>query len=243
MKISKLREKLIDEYKYKIEMHAHTTPASACSDVLPEDLVEMYHKKGYNGVVVTNHFNNYNVDRMPELDKEDFLDAYIKNIEDAEKAAEKYGMKIYWGTELRFDENSNDYLIYGVDREVLSVCYDYFSKDLATFRKEVKFPKSVLIHAHPFRSGMTLMPPELVDGIEILNLHPGHNSAVANSTRYAYETKAKIKTAGSDFHDEKHLACSALRVKAMPEDSFGLAKILKSGDYILEIGENAIVLP
>lgn len=109
------------------------------------------------------------------------------------------------------------------------------------------------MHAHtsPMSLCGELAPEDVVklyrqkgySGVEIMNLHPGQNSAVANSTRYAYETNAKIKTAGSDFHQVSHLACSALRAKAVPEDSFELAKLLKSGDYIFEIGENAIVLP
>ena len=36
-------------------------------------------------------------------------------------------------------ENTNDYLIYGVDREILLTCYDYLTKGVECFRKEVAF--------------------------------------------------------------------------------------------------------
>ena len=54
-----------------------------------------------------------------------------------------------------------------------------------------------------------------------------------------------IKTAGSDFHHKGkgHEGVSALRTKTLPKDSFELAKILKSGDYLFEIGGDSIVLP
>ena len=45
--------------------------------------------------------------------------------------------------EIRFTENVNDYLIYGVDRDILSVCYDYLTKGVEVFRKEVKLQNSV----------------------------------------------------------------------------------------------------
>lgn len=231
------------EYKYKLELHAHTAPASICSQISPQRLVELYSSHGYHGIVISNHYNTFNISRFPKLSKEEYIDLYIKDITETEEAAKKYGIKIYWGAELRFDENMNDYLLYGVDHKILCDCYDYLATDLKTFRKKVLLPKSVLIHAHPFRMDMTLMPSELLDGIEILNLHPGHNSAVSLATRYAYETNAKIKTAGSDFHEEAHLGSAALLSKTLPEDSFELAELLKSGDYLLEIGENAIVIP
>ena len=91
---------------------------------------------------------------------------------------------------------------------------------------------------------MTMCNPELLDGAETFNLHPGHNSRIGIAVRYAAENGLKITTAGSDFHhpDRGHEAVSALRTKDLPKDSFHLAKILKSGDYIFEVGENNIVL-
>ncbi|MBE7022950.1 MAG: PHP domain-containing protein [Ruminococcaceae bacterium] len=243
MTVSELKHTLRKDYKYRIELHAHTSPVSSCGAVSPEDMVELYHQRNYHGIVVTNHFNRYNIERFPEFSKEAYIDSYLKAVDDAKKVAEKYGITVFVGAEIRFDENPNDYLLYGVDRDILSVCYDYFSKGLEAFRKEVKLPGSVLVHAHPFRNGMTRVSPELVDGIEILNLHPGHNSSVALSTRYAYETKAKIKTAGSDFHEKFHLGCGALLAKEMPTDTFELVELLKSGDYLLEISGETIVLP
>ena len=55
----------------------------------------------------------------------------------------------------------------------------------------------------------------------------------------------EIITGGSDFHhpDLKHEGLSAMRTRCLPEDSFGLAEILKEKDYILELGRGILILP
>ena len=126
---------------------------------------------------------------------------------------------------------------------MLNVFYDYIPADLATFRKEVQLPNSVLLQAHPFRANMVLADPALLDGMECLNLHPRHNSAVGLATQYAYEKNLKIKIAGGDCHDSGDEGTAALRTKFLPKDSFEIAEILKSGDYVFEIGGDSLWLP
>ena len=240
--MNSLKDKLCKEYKYRIEMHAHTLPSSPCSEVSPEELAEIYANEGYDAIVLANHFIT---ELMDNKSKEQALDEYMDSFSALEKACEKYGITALLGAEIRFTENYNDYLIYGVDKNILSVCYDYLAQGIETFRKEVKLDKSVFIQAHPFRRGMEFVNPALLDGIETFNMHPGHNSAIGLATKYARENKMNIKTAGSDFHHKGkgHEGVSALRTKTLPKDSFDLAKILKSGDYLFEIGRDSIVLP
>ncbi len=237
-----IKDELIKEYKYRIELHAHTRPASPCSEVVPKELVKTYHELGYDAVVVTNHFVKW---IFREQTKEEALEGYLKDYEDTCLAAEKYGLKVYLGAEVRFEEYLNDYLVYGVNREILSACYDYFDEGVEAFRREVPLNDSVFIQAHPFRKDMTPVEPEILDGIEVFNMHPGHNSAVGLAAKYARENNFGIITAGSDYHhkDRGHEGVSALRTKYLPEDGFELAKLLKSGDYLFEIGGSQIILP
>ena len=240
MKAMDFKEQLKSTYPYRIELHAHTKPVSPCSEIPPADLVQAYIDQGFHGVVITNHFN---LEYLLGLPKEEALDYYLSGYEEARKAAAGTGLQVLLGTEVRFNEHPNEFMIYGVDRQILSECYDYLEKGLAAYRNDVKLPDSVLIQAHPFRDRMLRREPELMDGIEVFNMHPGHNSRVAQAARLAASIPGCIKTVGTDFHHPGHEGLCALRVRQMPRDSFDMAAILRSGDYVFELGGDAIVLP
>ena len=240
MKAMDFKEQLKSTYPYRIELHAHTKPVSPCSEIPPADLVQAYIDQGFHGVVITNHFN---LEYLLGLPKEEALDYYLSGYEEARKAAAGTGLQVLLGTEVRFNEHPNEFMIYGVDRQILSECYDYLEKGLAAYRNDVKLPDSVLIQAHPFRDRMLRREPELMDGIEVFNMHPGHNSRVAQAARLAASIPGCIKTVGTDFHHPGHEGLCALRVRQMPRDSFDIAAILRSGDYVFELGGDAIVLP
>lgn len=236
-----LKQNLKAEYPFRIEMHAHTSPVSGCSDVKPRELVEIYKEHGYDAVVITNHLISWSFHHSPTKN----VDFYLKDYEEAVKYGEELGIKVLLGVEYRFDENHNDYLLYGVDRDIITLLFDCFSMGVERFRKEIELKNSVFIQAHPLREICELCNPDLLDGIETFNMHPNQKSQNARMVRIAAQNNVKIKIAGSDFHHKNcdHEALAAIRTKFIPKDSFELASILKSGDYILEIGEDSLVLP
>lgn len=237
-----IKQELEKQYPFRIELHAHSKPVSRCSEVTPEELIQTYAELGYHGLVLTNHFvwNSH-----PQWGKDEFLTWYQKDYRDACAFGEQYGVKVYLGAELRFCENQNDYLLYGADSEMLATAYDYLDKGLAEYRKGAELSHSVLVQAHPFRSGMERADAALLDGIETFNMHPGHNSEIGLAIRYAKEQHFPIVTAGSDFHhpNRGHEGLAALRTKILPEDSFALATLLRTRDYAFELGGESVVLP
>lgn len=237
--IDEIKEYLSGLYPYRIELHSHTNPVSGCSEIPPEELVRIYSEKGVHGIVITNHLTP----SLLNQDKDGAICRYLSDYEKAKDAATAYGMSVFLGAELRFSENMNDYLLYGVDMEILKTCYDYLSQTVTAFRQEVALPNSVFLQAHPFRNGMMLCDPALLDGMECLNLHPNHNSRIGMATRYAYTQQLSIKTAGTDFHHPNHEALALLRTRQMPKDSFDIARILKSGDYVFELGDRSLWIP
>lgn len=241
MNLKELKSEILSQYKYQIELHAHTCPVSGCSQVTPKDMVDTYKSLGYDGVVITNHFM-YQHNRVT---KEEYVDFFIRDYEQAKTYGDEVGLKVYFGAEIRFTEWDNDYLIFGIDKEMLSEIYDLLPHGIENFRKTYAMPDSVFIQAHPMRDGMKLYDPSLLDGIEVFNLHPNHNSKVGLASVYAKENNIPIIIAGSDFHhpNRNHEGLSALRATYLPEDSFELAKVLKAGDYLLEIGRNNIIIP
>ena len=46
---------------YRYETHLHTYPVSACGHVSVEDNLDFYKEMGYDGVFVTNHFVDGNI--------------------------------------------------------------------------------------------------------------------------------------------------------------------------------------
>ena len=51
--------------------------------------------------------------------------------------AKTFGIDTVLGCEIRFTDNKNDYLIYGVNREILEESFDYLDGDLKTYRENV----------------------------------------------------------------------------------------------------------
>ena len=236
-----IKQQLKEHYCYKTELHVHSSPGSKCSRLSVGEIVDRYVAHGYDAVVLTNHFM---YDYFEGVTKDEAIDFYYHDYNDMCALGEKYGLKILLGSEVRFTENMNDYLIYGVDRSVLGKVWDYFEKGVETFRKEVKLSDSVFIQAHPFRDPCVPVDAALLDGVEVFNLHPHHNSRIGMAALYAKENNKTLVTAGSDLHypDKGHSGTSAMRTAVLPKDSFELAQIMKTGDYLLEIGNN-IILP
>ena len=233
-------DKTIDltEYKYKIELHAHTMPASPCSDMTPQMLIERYAALGFDGVAITNHF----IDFLLKSDNpQEVSDTYLKDYYDAKNYGEKHNIKVYLGMEVRFPENSNDYLVYGIGEEDIKRIHSYIHSDYITFYNEFKNSENVILQAHPFRNNIVLQDARYVDGIEVFNMHPGHNSRVALANKYAGEHGNFIKTCGSDFHHEGHQGMGATLMKELPEDSFDLARMLKSKDYLFNLAGSVVI--
>ena len=240
MNLENLKNELKNAYNVRIELHAHTSPVSGCSEISPKEMIDTYIKCGYNAVTITNHFN-YMGERFT---RDEYIDYYLKDFDEAKEYGEKMGVKVILGAEIRFTENNNDYLIYGVNREILKDIYDLLPYGIENFRKNYKMENSVFLQAHPKRDGMVKVDSKLLDGIEAFNLHAGHNSRVGQAALYAKEENMGIIIAGTDFHhkNQGHEGLSAVLTKEMPEDSFALAKILKSKDYLLEVGRENIIL-
>ena len=170
---------------YKTELHAHTSPASGCSDIPPAELVKLYKENGYDSVVVTNHFTS-NLKGETAKEKIDwYLDDYYKCLE----AGKELGLNVILGAEVRFDENINDYLVYGINPDDLKDIYSMLSYGIDRFYSEYKNDRNIIIQAHPMRDNITFVKPESLDGIEAFNLHPNHNSRIGLAAKFAIAKK------------------------------------------------------
>ncbi|MBR0348667.1 MAG: PHP domain-containing protein [Clostridia bacterium] len=229
----KATEEFKNLYPYRLELHAHSSPASGCSEVPADELVRVFKEAGYDGIALTNHFIA-NSDYTGS--KENTIEMFKKDIYLAQETGDKLGIKVYAGAELRFHNHSNnDYLFFGYTLDELPDIFDYLNTDLETFVKEYKKESSLLIQAHPFRNNMIRMNSDLLDAIEAFNVHQNHNSRVAVAAKYA-AAEGKIMTVGSDYHHPGFEGISATRTKTLPKDESELISIIKNEDFIMEIG-------
>ncbi len=229
---------MFEEYKYKTELHAHTSPVSGCSHILPEHLVDTYVQRGFTSIAITNHFM---YDKNKSTDPAKKIEYYLNDYYKAKKYAEKYGLNIILGCEARVSENENDYLIYGIRDEDLYKIEAVLDNDIIGFYKAVKNDTNMIFQAHPFRDGMVRADLSSIDGIEAFNLHPTHNSRVGVAARYAREHNLQI-ICGSDYHDEGCDALCSILTKEEIKDSIQLADILKKKEYIIEISGYKLLL-
>ena len=225
-------ENFLSQYKYKIELHAHTSPVSPCSELVPREFIDRLKSKGYDAVVVTNHFFPWG----PFMKEEDPVGAYLADFEEARRIGEEEGIAVLLGAEFRFEENNNDYLVFGVDEAFLRETVKRFDLSFRAFYEIYHADNRLICQAHPFRNGIVAMDGAHMDGIEAFNMHPGHNSRICTSAQYADEQNIPILLIGTDLHHRGHEGSAALRAKTLPKNNDELVALLRSGDYIFEIG-------
>lgn len=219
---------------YKIETHLHTTYISHCGWLGSQALMKAYAAAGYSAICVTDHYNR---DTFPYIRLDlsapgSKTDAFLEGFYRMKAEGEKYGITVYEGAELRFDESPNDYLLYGFHHELLADPEATMRMGLEAFAPKYRADGALLVQAHPFRGKCTPARADLIDGIEVLNLNPRHDSR--NELAHAYaEEHGLIMTAGSDCHRPGDEGTSGILSETLPRDSFELAELLRSGKFEL----------
>ena len=185
---------------YKYETHLHTYPVSRCAKAGVKESLEYYKSLGYDGVFITNHFLDGNIDIDSEKPYEEKIEFYFSDYEKALEIGKKIGIKVFLGLELSYE--GTDFLIYGLDKnwylshpEIMQMQ----KSDELTFMKE---NGALIIQAHPFREASYIdqirLFPRNVHGIEIVNAcrteEENHMAKI-----YA-EHYGLLKFAGSDNH-------------------------------------------
>ncbi|MFW6006764.1 MAG: PHP domain-containing protein [Bacillota bacterium] len=214
---------------FKYDIHVHTDEVSPCGKIEAEKMVKLYKKAGYAGVVITDHFRSrFFTDINTGISHEEKVDRYLLGYRKAKKLGDKMGIKIFWGLEITFPENSNDYLVYGINEEILNKYRNITEIGLAEFYKLMKkINEDILIfQAHPFRTGTTIMDPELLDGIEIYNGNPRHDSRNELALKFAQRHGLR-KISGSDFHQLEDLGQGGIILPEKPETEADLVQMLK----------------
>ncbi len=223
---------------YRIETHLHTTHSSECGWLDAAALAEAYQKAGYAALAITDHYNRdtfqyLGVDTTAPGDK---VGAFLNGYDKLREACGKRGITVYKGAELRFDECCNDYLLYNYPNELLEDPETVFRMGIAAFAPLAREAGALLVQAHPYRKKCTPAFACYLDGVEVLNLNPRHDSRNDRAEEYA-ALHGLLRTGGSDCHRSEDVAAGGILAEELPEDAAGFVRLLRSGKYTI-IGKN-----
>ncbi len=221
------------------ELHFHTKETSSCGMVSALDSVPRYKEAGYDLIVVTDHLNRFHFYDyyFNGMSWEQALENWLAGYRAACKAGEECGIKVLLGAEIKFDTNNNDYLVYGITEELLRnnpLLWELGEEAFSRFAKENGL---FFAQAHPYRDTMVRCDPSLLDGVEIHNAHPHHNSRNELAVKFCKENDL-IPLCGQDFHDSDALRGYATIFHTSINNTKELVEKLKARDYELYFPEN-----
>lgn len=156
---------------FKYETHLHTYPVSKCARAGVRENLEFYKSLGYDGVFITNHFldGNINIDRSLPYDER--IAFYFSDYDEALEIGKEIGIKVFLGIETSYQ--GTDFLVYGLDKAWYASHPETVtmkkSEQLAFFMEN----GALIIQAHPFREASYInhirLFPRQVHGVEIIN--------------------------------------------------------------------------
>lgn len=219
---------------YKIETHLHTNHVSKCGHLTAAEIVKGYAEAGYSALIVTDHYNRTTFDFLgidpaaPGDKLTPFLDGYRRVREEAEKV----GIRVFRGAELRFDECDNDYLFYGWLDDILAEPDAVFRMGIAGFAPMARAAGGLIIQAHPYRRSCTPAIARYLDGVEVLNRNPRHDSHNDRAEAYAQEY-GLIRSSGSDCHRTEDIALGGIVTDYLPSDILSMTRLIRSRRFEL----------
>lgn len=212
---------------YLFETHFHTPVTSHCSKVPAEEAVPAYKKAGYSGICVTDHYYKdwFYEARFDGKKWSEKTDVWLDGYRSAVKAAEGLDMSIILGLEIRFTDNMNDHLVYGVTEELLRENPELYNMSVAEFKAFAEENGLFFAQAHPFRSICSPRNPKHLHGVEIYNGNYRHQSHNETALEFA-KSNSLVQISGSDFHMMEDLGRGGIYLEKLPQNSAELAKML-----------------
>ena len=213
--------------------HTHTSETSRCGHLPAAEVVERYVKQGFTGLVVTDHLHPEYLSRIDVHHSWDaVMDHYLTGYHASKKRGDELGFDVILGTELRFPENNNDYLVYGIDEEWLRshpyVCCMSAREFFEKFHTEV-----LIIHAHPYRDGNTEVFEDAVHGSEIINGNPRHENGNEKALDMCRRHPDFFRLAGSDTHQAGDEARAGIILPERVTDSYAYKKMIETLNFQL----------
>ena len=185
---------------YRYETHVHTSPVSKCAKATVRETVEFYKAMGYDGIIITNHFLDGNIDIDPSVPYKEKLDFYYADADEAEKLGREIGLQVFCGEELSY--GGTDFLIYGLDRRFYYEHPEVMEMDKRSELALLADNGAFISQAHPYREAFYIdhirLYPRSVHAAETVN---ANRTELENRMADIYaDAYGLLKTAGTDNH-------------------------------------------
>jgi len=222
-----------------VDLHVHTSGISQCAQANYKEMVNAYVDAGFDGVVLTNHYNFlYTKEYGGEFSRYDYYKRYIQEYYEARDYGKMKGLKVFFGAEVAISLPKCPYaefLYYGLqplDIDTYSDMYDYDQKGLYDVAQK---ENAVLVQAHPFRIQQGHFPhnPKYMHGVEI-NCHAKFFRDEEKVRAMAKEHNLLI-TCGSDFHVTFQAGAAGVRFNQFIIDERDMAQKIREGAYEIYI--------
>ncbi len=188
---------------YKYETHLHTYPVSACAKSSVREVLECYKQMQYDGVFITNHFLDGNINIDKALPYEEKIEFYFSDYENALVLAKEIDIKVFLGVEMSY--KGTDFLVYGLDKE-------WFLSNPQIMQMKPRGKLAYLmenggyiVQAHPFRQAAYIdhirLFPANVHAVEVIN---ACRTDLENKMAKIYAQNYNLaEVAGTDNHRGK----------------------------------------
>ena len=220
---------------YLYETHCHSSQCSLCARSTAQELVQAYHRAGYAGLVLTDHFiyGNTAVDASLPWDKrmQCYYDAYLQ----AKQAGEELDFDVIFGIEHAYGDGK-EVLLYGIGLDFLLSNPDIPALSLDELVRRVTQAGGIAVQAHPYRDryyvNMAVEPrADIVDGMEIYNA-----ANLPGEDRKAWHLAQQgdyILTSGGDIHfaGDPRIGQAGLLLPHRVKDHREFVQALKSRSY------------
>ena len=191
--------------QYKYEIHMHTYESSACGKTHARDYIRPLIEKGYDGIIITDHFFRGNTRPDRNLPWPEYIDEYCRGYEEAKDEGDKLGFKVFFGWEECF--RPDEFLVYGLDKDWLKEHPEMLTWDHKTYYEKIREAGGCVVGAHPFRERGYVtrvnLHPFQCDAMEVSNFgNPPYQDILA----YNFcKDRGILMTSGTDMHDVRVL--------------------------------------
>lgn len=218
---------------YIIDLHVHTAESSYCGKLSAWEIVKRYAEAGYQGIVITDHYNEGFFRRFPQMDWEQKVDQFLVGYRTAKVLGKRVGLDVYLGIEYRDTTCLNDYIILGIDEKFLYQNPELYTIGIENASKRFHKAGAFVDQAHPCRPGVcSLANPAFLDGMEVYNGSAQWKYDREEAKRLAREHHL-IPLSGSDTHLAEEVGHGGLILENTISDTQLLIQEIRARRYQL----------